>query len=406
MGFRLKLFGKNVIDFDSESRNSLENPNISLTDTEAIEQYFGITPNTINHDTALNLSAVWRAVNLLAGTIAYLPLHVYSRDDKDNGSVNRSHPVHILLQEPNSSDTKFKFVENLMTWLLLWGNFYGHIVRNQLYEPQYIDIIECNKVTVKKIKGQIYYYIEGQSDPIFSIDMIHVKGFGSGLIGKDPISIARESLEGGLIMQKSSNKLFKNGHIGDRYVSVPQQWKQDVYDRFKKSFEGNYAGWENGGRPPILEGGAELKPLNTSPENLQFLQSRKFSINEVARWFGIPPHKLYDLERSTNNNIEHQAIEFVTDTVMLYTERIEQELTRKLIKNKEKANTWIEFNLNGLLRGDLKTRAEYYNKASGGRPWMTPDEIRRLENAPALGGDAGELITPLNFKPAEDKKTE
>ena len=406
MSFRLKIFGKSFLDFESEKRASLENPNISLTDESALAEYFGITTNSINHETALTLSAVWRAVTLLSGTIAYLPLHVYTRAGDENGTVNREHPVSSLINEPNVADTKFKFFENLMSWLLLWGNFYGLIIRNQLFEPQYIEPLEVNKVTPKKVNGQLYYFIEGNSNPVLSIDMIHIKGFGTGITGKDPISLARESLEGGMIMQKSGNQLFKTGHLSDRYIEVPTQWKQDVYDRFKKSFADAYSGWQNGGKPPILEGGAKIQSIATSPENLQFLQSRKFSINEVARWFGVPPHKLADLERSTNNNIEHQAIEFVTDTVMLYTERIEQELTRKLIRNKEKSSTWIEFNLNGLLRGDLKTRSEYYNKATGGRPWMTPDEVRSLENQKALGGEASELITPLNFKPADTVKNE
>lgn len=405
-GFRLQLFGHNIIDFQrGELRTSLENPSVSLTDETAISEMFNLSSSSITRESALTLSAVWRAVTLLAGTIAYLPIHVYARDSADNGEIKRDHPVSAILSEPNPSDTKFKFMENLMTNLLLAGNAFRIIVRDQLYNPIYLKPVNANHVKVYESKEQIYYKIEGLEKPVLSIDMIHVKGFGDGLIGKDPITIARESLEGGLIMQKSGNTLFRKGHMNDRYVEIPGAWKDDQYKRFKASFHDAYAGWQNSGSVPLLEGGAKITSIATSPENMQFLQSRKFAISEVARWFGIPPHKLADLERSTNNNIEHQAIEFVTDTVMLYTERIEQEFTRKLIRNNEKQNTWIEFNLNGLLRGDLKTRAEYYNKATGGRPWMTPDEVRRLENAKALGGEASELITPLNFKAPDNKST-
>ena len=396
--WRINIFGRNFLSVDREERSSLENPSVSLTDEAALEELFGITPTSITRESAITLSAVWRAVNLLSGTIAYLPFNVYTRDSDNNREVDRSHPVSMLIHEPNAIDTRFKFIENLMSHLLLSGNAYRRIIRNQNFGAVAFEQIDPAKVKPIMYKGQLYYEIMGEKDLVLSIDMIHVRGFGDGVKGKDPITVARESLEGGLIQMKAANKLFKNGHLSDRFVSIPGSWKEAQYKNFKNSFHDAYSGWQNGGKPPILEGGAEIKSIATSPENMQFLQSRKFSINEVARWFGVPPHKLADLERSTNNNIEHQAIEFVTDTIMLWTSRIEQEFTRKLIRNDEKVKTWMEFNLNGLLRGDLKTRAEYYNKASGGRPWMTPDEIRRLENQKALGGEANELITPLNFK--------
>ena len=404
--FRLKLFGLPIINFSNQAfqiteERSMENPQIALTDESAISEIFGLSTSSLTHDTALNYSAVWRAVNLIAGTIAFLPLHVYRKSDNGRDQLS-DHPIEILVHsEPNSLDTAFKFFENLMEHLLLRGNSYSHIQRDRLYRPLSLTQYHPSKVTPYLYNNQVYYKIDGIETPVLSIDMIHVKGFGSGIMGKDPITVARESLEAGLIMMKSSNNLFKKGHLNDRYIASPSVLKQDQYDRFKKDFDEKYSGWQNGGKAPILEGGMEIKNLSTSPENMQFLQSRKFHVTEVARWFGLPPHKLFDLERSTNNNIEHQAIEFVTDTIMLWTQRIEQEFTRKLFRRDERPQTYVEFNLNGLLRGDLKTRAEYYNKATGGRPWMKPDEIRTLENMQSLGGDADELITPLNFKASE-----
>jgi len=376
-GWKLNIFGRSLIDFEKEERNSIENPRISLTDEAAIDSLFNLSANSVTHSSALTLSAVWRAVSLLAGTVAYLPIHVYTRDSDNNRGVAREHPVNMLLEDPNPIDTQFKFFENLMTHLLLWGNSYRRIIRDKNYNA--VSLETLHPITVKPVmfKGQVYYEIDGEKDSTLSIDMIHVRGFGDGIKGQDPITVARESLEGGMIMMKNSNRLFKNGNISDRYVELPGVWKQEQYNNFKKSFREAYQGWQNGGSIPILEGGAKLNSLATTPENMQFLQSRKFSISEVARWFGVPPHKLADLERSTNNNIEHQAIEFVTDTIMLYTERIEQEFTKKLIRRDEKGKNWLEFNLNGLLRGDLKTRADYYSRATGGRPWMTPDEVRR-----------------------------
>lgn len=407
--FRLKLFGLPIIEKTSattlaEQRSSLENPSIALTDEDAISEIFGISTSSLNHNSALNYSAVWRAVNLIAGTIAFLPLHVYRKTDNGRELLT-DHPIEYLVHsEPNSSDTAFKFFENLMQHLLMRGNSYIYINRDKLYRP--LSLVQYSPLDVEPYmyRNQVYYKVEGIADPVLSIDMIHVKGFGDGIKGKDPITVARESLEAGLIMTKSSNSLFKKGYISDRYYAVPGVLKQDQYDRIKKSIQESDAGWQNGGKAPLLEGGMEIKSIATTPENMQFLQTRKFHVSEVARWFGVPPHKLYDLERSTNNNIEHQAIEFVTDTVMLWTNRIEQEFSRKLLRRDEHRDTYIEFNLNGLLRGDLKTRAEYYNKATGGRPFMTPDEVRTLENMQRLGGDASELITPLNFKAPEQNQ--
>lgn len=405
--FDLKLFGLPIITFSSasqaqsEERSSLENPTVSLTDEAALGEMFGITPNSINHVTAFNYSAVWRAVNLLAGTIASLPIHVYRKNDNGRDQLS-DHPVSILVRnEPNQIDTAFKFMENIMEHLLMWGNSYILINRDKLYRPVSFSQYHPLDVEPYLYNNQVYYRVRGLINPVLAIDMLHFKGFGFGIKGKDPITVARESLEAGLIMMKSSNNLFKNGHLNDRYISNPGTMKDEQYKRFKKEIDEKYSGWMNGGKAPILEGGMEIKNLQTSPENMQFLDSRKFHITEVCRWFGVQPHKLFDLERSTNNNIEHQSIEFATDSVSFWTMRIQQEFTRKLLRNDERLTTYFEFNLNGLMRGDIKTRAEYYNKATGGRPWMKPDEIRTLENMTTLGGEASELMTPLNFKAPE-----
>lgn len=394
--WRFKLLGLPL--FEIRSSEDIENPSVSLNSPEAIDILFDGQPNKINHDTALTYSAVWRAVTLLSGIIAYLPKQVL-REEPEGNINDKSHPFYWLLHsEPNQRDTSFKYFENAAQHLLLWGNHLSVIKRDKFYNVVSLEQIKPNDFDVAEVGGQIWYKIKGYDKPLPSTDVIHVKGFGDGLKGKDPITVARESMQLGLTYNQTANKLFENGHLNDIYLSVPGALTDKQFTSIKDSFEKKYIGAKNTGRPAVLPGGTEIKSISTTPENMQFLESRKFHISEIARWFGVPPHKLADLERSTNNNIEHQAIEFVTDTVMLWTERIEQEYSRKLFTETEKRTYSIEFNLNGLLRGDLKTRAEYYNKATGGRPWMTPDEIRRLENQKQLGGDASELITPLNFK--------
>jgi HK97 family phage portal protein len=394
--FSLHLFGKKLIDYRS---GSLENPQYSLTDPNVIDYLFGEQGGVINinHDTALNYSAVWRAVTLLSGHIAFSPKHVFIKTDEGR-NVATNHPVDKLIyRRPSYTMSSFIWFERLMQYLLLWGNAYAIIQRNSYYEPINLPLVKPSDVDVVEKNNGLYYKINGYSKPLPATEVIHVPGFGDGIKGKDPITVARESIEGGLIYQKTGNKFFENGYLNDRFLSLPGKLPDKNREAFLESLKKAYQGMKNAGTPMLLEGGAELKSIGMPPENMQFLQSKKHHISEIARWFGVPPHKLADLERSTNNNIEHQGIEYVTDALLPWTVRIEQEFNYKLFTEEEQENHYVKFNLNALMRGDLRTRSEYYSKATGGRPWMTPDEVRELEDTNTRGGKADELVDPANI---------
>lgn len=397
MGFKLDLFGKNLIDFRSGA--SLENPQYDLNDPQLLDSLFGDTrsPVQVTQDTALTYSAVWRAVNLLSGTVAALPKNVFQNDDNGDRTKLNNHPVQLLLNKPSGTMNRFIWFERAMYYLLLWGDAIAPIVRNKYYEPISLPLVHPKDVDVIERGGQLYYRIPGYTRLLKSHEVIHVAGFGDGIRGKDPISVARESIKGGLIFQNTGNKFFENGYLNDRFLSMPGKIPDKNKTAFLSSLKSAYQGMKNTGNLMLLEGGAEMKSVGMPPENMQFLQSKTHHLSEVARWFGVPPHKIYDLERSTNNNIEHQGIEFVTDSALTYTIRFETELTEKLFSEADKPSNAIKFNMNGLLRGDLKTRAEYYSKATGGRPWIQPDEVRGLENLNKLGGDASKLIDPANI---------
>lgn len=396
----LKVFGKTVLETGKEAR-SLENPNVSLSDPDAWNDIFGLSENgvpTLNHNSALTLSAVYRAIVLLSGHIAALPFRVYQRDNGTK-TIKSNHNLDYLLHKaPSNLYTSFIFRERLMKHLLTWGDGMARIIRNRFYEIESFKLYHPKDVTVIERNGELWYKVPDKKTPVPATDMIHVPAFGDGIRGLDPISLARQSLQGGLNMQFTGNRVMKNGHFNDRYISVPQKLTDDQYKRLSKSLKASYGGMANAGELPIIENQGELKSLGVKPENLQFLESRKFQINEVARWFGLPPHKLADLDRSTNNNIEHQAIEMVTDTIQFWTIRIEQEFNRKVFTREEiKKGFYVKMNLNGLLRGDIKSRAEYYSKALGGVPWMTTDQVRKLEDYNPLGGDANTLVYPANI---------
>jgi HK97 family phage portal protein len=353
----------------------------------------------LNHSTVLTYSAVWRAVQLVSGYIASLPFSVYLEDSNSNHIVQYSHPLQNLLHRaPSNLYTSFTFRERLMQYLLLWGDGIALILRDNFYQVRGFKLYHPREVVVVEKGEELWYHFPDIKNVVPATNVIHIPAFGDGIRGLDPITVARESLRGGLIYQFTGNKWFENGHMNDRYVQYPGQMTPEKYKAYAESLNKAYQGMKNAGKIPILENGAEMKAIGMKPENMEFLNSKKFHISEVARWFGVPPHKLADLERSTNNNIEHQAIEMVTDTVQFWTIRIEQEFNRKVFTNEEmNKGYYVKLNLNGLLRGDIKTRSEYYKAATGGRPWMTPDEVRLLEDMNALGNDADKLIDPANI---------
>ena len=396
-GFKLNLFGKSFIDL--RSGPSIDNPEYNINDPALLDALFGDSrsPIEVNQDTALTYSAVWRAVNLLSSTVAGLPKAVHSRSANGDRTKQNNHPVSVLLNKPSYNMNRYTWFERAMYYLLLWGDVIAPIKRNSVYAPVALPMVHPKDVQVIEKNGQLYYKIPGYARLLKSDEVIHIVGFGDGVRGKDPISVARESLKGGLIFQNTGNKFFENGYLNDRFISMPGKIPDKNRQSWLDSLKQAYMGMQNAGTPMLLEGGTELKSVGMPPENMQFLQSRKHHASEVARWFGIPPHKLYDLERSTNNNIEHQGIEFVIDSILSFTIRFETELHDKLFTEEEKHNHAIKFNINGLLRGDMKTRAEYFSKATGGRPWMTPDEVRTLEDKNKINGEASKLIDPANI---------
>lgn len=403
MGFEVKFFGKSLLSVESRSR-SIENPSVSLTDEAAISELLGISPNYATHETALNFAAVYRAVVLISSSIAGLPFHLYKRTDKGR-EVDHQSPLNSLVNyEPNSLFNSFEFRERQLWYLLLWGDFFAIKVRDVLNNVVALEIVHPRDVRVIKSGNQLWYRITGNETLFSYSEILHIKGPGPGERGLDPVSIARNSLSGALSAQELANQFFKKGHFNDRYVKATSITNDTQRKQFEESFNRAYSGLKNAGMVPVLYN-AELLDIGMKPENMEFLSTRKFQITEISRWFGVQPHKLFDLQQSTNNNIEQQSIEFVQDSLLPWCNRIESEYNRKLIPNMDRGSKYFEHNIRALLRGDLKTQGEYYKAATGGRPWLTPDEIRELENMNTLGGKSSELIDPANIvgKPTESR---
>jgi len=390
---KLKIFGLPVFDYVSEKRSA---PIITgnLSDpTQALIQAFGnnaVGGVTVNVSTAITLSAVWRAINVISSTLAGLPLKHYQF--KDGGrEVLRTSTASRLLKKPNEMMTGYMFRETLTALAVGYGNGYAYLKRDEsgvAVEAVPVHPSECMPI---KYQNKIYYkiLIDGEYKTVGSEYMLHIPGLSfNGLVGFGVVTVARESLGGALATQKFGNKFYENGANIGGVLETPGELSEPAYKRLKESWNEKHHGVDNAGSTAILEGGTKFTKIGIAPEEAQFLQTRQFQVTEVARWFGVPPHMLFDLERSTNNNIEQQAMEFVTYTLLPWANRWEEELSRKLVKSNAQDSEYIEHEFNGLLRGDSKSRAEYY-KGLFGVASITPNQIAELENLPKdpLNGD-------------------
>lgn len=360
----------------------------------------GLTPGDINVNdtTAMQHSAVWSCVKVLSETIAALPLHVYEKTGASR-FVNNNHPVDFLLaNEPNRWMTSFTFRETMQTQLCLHGNGYAYIERNGGNQPIALHWLKKDDVDVVTYKNDIHYRVRNRG--IVQIeDMIHIPALTlDGIIGLSPIAAARENIQLGLATQKFGYNFFKNGANLNGYITVPEVLTDEAYERLKSSWDSRYTGNNKNSQTAILEQGSKYERMGIPPEDAQFLQTRKFQINEIARIFRVPPHMIGDLEKATFSNIEHQAIEFVTHTITPWLVRWEQELNRKLFAQHERGKMYVKFNTNALLRGDAKARGDFYARLFNVGA-ISQNDIRSLEDMNAVeGGDR--YFVPLNMIPA------
>jgi HK97 family phage portal protein len=391
MNKEIRIFGLKVFESRSESQNlgTLSTPSQALMDAlGGVSVDAGVKATT---ETSLTLSAVWRAINLLSGTIAGLPLRTYHQNADNSRDTIMDHSAQRLLRRPNAMMTDFQFKETMQALLLLYGNAFAVIRRDTTTGfPTELIIAHPDDVYVYRQDDSLFYIVRvfNESFTVASKDMIHLKGLSfNGLTGKSPISVMRESMGLTIAAQKFGAKFFGNGAQLNGVLEVATQLSDVAYERLRQSWDNKYSGPDNGGKTAILEGGTKYNRIGIPPEDAQFLQTRQFQIAEIARWFGVQPHLLMDLERATNNNIEKQGVEFVTFTLTPWISRWESELNRKLFTSAEFGVNYMEFNLNGLLRGDAASRAAFYQSmfAVGG---LSPNEIRKFENQAAYdGGD-------------------
>ena len=361
--------------------------------------FFGASSSgkSVNEKTALQTTAVYACVRILAETIALLPLHTY-RNSPNGKEKAANHPLYYLLHsEPNPEMTSFVFRETLMGHLLLWGNAYVQIIRNGRGTVIALYPLLPNKMLVNRTdQGILYYQYEkdGQTYFLSSQDVLHIPGLGfDGLIGYSPIGMAKNAIGMAIATEEYGAKFFANGANPGGVLEHPGVVKDPA--RVRDSWNAVYQGSGNAHRVAVLEEGMKFQSIGIPPEQAQFLETRKFQLNEIARIFRIPPHMIGDLEKSSFSNIEQQSLEFVMYTLDPWVVRWEQAMQRALLSEGEKRQYFVKFNVDGLLRGDYQSRMNGYavGRHNG---WLSSNDIRELENLNRISSEEGGDLYLIN----------
>jgi HK97 family phage portal protein len=391
---------------------SFWNPALPTRDP-ALAAYFGIGPTAsgepVSEWTALNFSAVWAAIQCIAGAVGSLPLFLYKR--LPNGGKERfvDHPLYEKLHDqPNPEMTSMVWRETIQAHVLSWGNGYCEIQRDQANRVVALWPITPDRVTPDRRQpgGELFYRVlnptTNREVEMAPEDVLHIPGLGfDGVKGYSVIAKAREAIGMGLAYERFGNTFFANGAGFGGALQFPRPLSDKAMTNLRTSIEARHKGPGKAHQFVILEDGGTWASTSMPLDDAQFLQGRKFQVTEIARWFNMPPHKLRDLERATFSNIEEQQIEFVTDTIRPWLVRWEQEINRKLIRPAERRIQFAEHLVDGLLRGNLQQRYQAY---AVGRQWgwLSADDVNDMENRNPLPNGQGQIyLVPTNMAPAD-----
>ena len=359
--------------------------------------YFGtsVSGKSVTARSAIQVSTVYACVRVIAETVASLPLNVFEATDK-GGVKALQHPLqHLLHDEPNPEMTSFVWRETLLSHLLLWGNAYCQIIRSGrsqilgLY-PLLPDRMEVDRDNAGTLT-YTYSANSGQTVKLRPEDVLHIPGLGfDGIMGYSPIALEKNAIGLGLAAEEYGSKFFSNGARPSGILTHPNTVKDPK--KLRDSWNAAYGGSNNSGRVAVLEENMSYTPISMPNSEAQFLETRKFQVSEICRIYRVPPHMVGDLEHATFSNIEHQSISFAVHTIRPWVVRLEQSMNRALFSDKEKGVYYVRFNMDGLMRGDYKSRMEGYaiGRQNG---WLSTNDIRDLENMnPVPNEDGGNAL--------------
>lgn len=392
-----------------ESRASIENPSTPLG---SVARWLSGGQDTwsgspVSPRTALHFSAVWGCVRVLSETLAQVPLGIVRKLEPRGRELATDHWLYpILSEQPNKEQDSFQWRELSMGHLATWGNAYSRIVPTpgKSTEVQFIPLLP-DRTRVERRSGKkviVTRLLNGSEKVYNSQEVLHVAGPGySGLMGYSVITMARQAIGLGRATEEFGSRWFSGGARPSGFITHPGRVSDEDADRILANHEAMHGGLEQAHRTGVLQNGMGWQAIGIPPEDSQFLQTRKFQIEEIARFYRMPPHMIQELSRATFSNIEQQSLEFVMYTMMPWFVRWEKALGRQLLTPQERSDGLkIKFNVDALLRGDAKSRAE---SLAIQRSWgtLTANEWRELENRNPLPDDVGDqTIVPLNYVPA------
>lgn len=370
----------------------------------------------VNENSAMQVTAVYACVRVIAETIASLPLQVFKHTDMGKEKAIAHALYRLLHDEPNPDMTSFVFRETLMSHLLLFGNAYAQILRNGKGEVTALYPLMPDQMAVNRASnGQLYYTYTKISDANFKArnaqsgiqynlkpsEVLHIPGMGfDGLIGYSPIKMAKDAIGAAMSCEEYGAKFFANGARPGGLLEHPGVLKNP--DKIRESWNNLFKGSGNSHQIAVLEEGLQYKSIGISPNEAQFLETRRFQINEIARIFRVPLHMIGDLERATFSNIENQSLEFVKYTIDPWVVRWEQSIQKSLFSETEKSEYFVKFNVDGLLRGDYESRMKGY--ATGiQNGFLSINDVRSLENLNLVSVEEGGNLHLINGNMAKLK---
>ncbi|EMA3641274.1 phage portal protein [Providencia stuartii] len=380
---------------------------ISLTSGDFWQEWSGTSSSgkVVTADKAMQLSAVWACVRLLSESISTLPIKIYKSESDGSRSLAKDHPIYRLLcKQPNVEMTPSRFMLMVVASLCLRGNSF--------IEKKYIgsklvalEPLLPQNMTVKRSEqtGMLEYkYTDPLGQKIRTIPtnkIMHIRGFGmDGICGMIPVKIGRDVIGAALSVEESAAKIFENGLQSSGFLSSEQSLNDEQRERIR-SYLLSFVGSKNAGKMMVLEGGMKYNNVTMNPEAAQMLESRTFSIEEICRWFRVPPFMVGHMDKQSSwaSSVEGMNMQFLTNTLRPLLVNIEQEINRCLLDSDD--DYYAEFSVEGLLRADSAGRAAYYTTALQ-NGWMSRNDVRRLENLPPIEG--GDIYTvQLNLTPIE-----
>lgn len=395
-------------------KNLLEKRNLSASDPRAWTDLSGLQETaagvSVSHDKALTLSAVYAAIRAPVEDLAAMPLLTYRRAANGDRMRDDSHYLFKLLHDsPNDYMTSQDFREALGGQVELRGNAYAEIERDGSGRPVKLWPLRADSVQpMIGANGTLFYQISSganqrQNKPggvmLPQRLVLHLHGWSSnGIVGYDPIAIHRETVAHGLALQEFGSRFFGNGSRPGGILVHPGKLNDQSRKNLRESWEIAHRGLTQSHRVAVLEEGIKWEQVGIAPENAQYIESRKFTVSDAARIWRIPPHMIGDLDRATFSNIEQQALEYVSYSLIPRAKRWENRISFSLLSD-EQSSVFVEHQFAGVLRGDIKTRFDAYAIARQWG-WMSANDIRRLENMNALGSEGDIYLSPLNMIPA------